>query len=53
MKYIKRVPQLTHVAVLEVLLGSYCILLEQFPLKTYGRNYQSHLNFSLPEQLIG
>lgn len=54
MKRVKRVPQLTHVAVLEVLLGSYRILLlEQFPLKAYGRNYHSHLNFNLPEQFVG
>lgn len=43
-----------HVAVLEVLLGSYRILLlEQFPLKAYGRKYHSHLNFNLPEQFVG
>ena len=37
MKCVKRVSQLTHVAVLEVLLGSYRILLlELFRLKAYG-----------------
>lgn len=54
MKCVKRVPQLTHVTVLERLLSSYRILLlEQFPLKAYGRNYHNHLTFNLPEQLIG
>lgn len=51
MKCIKRVPQPTHTA---VVLGSYRILLlQQFPLKAYGRNYHIHLYFNFPEQLIG